>query len=303
MLRNEGYIVAKPTFVIRDPQGLDLRFYQSFDNSFLLNKAETLLFIAENYEKYKEFAAENGGGEEGIDKKFAETLRAEVHFTEFHQFEGFFALLIAMYQTLPHWLFLTTYETREIKEKVKALIEGDIKVVTNGQFDSVNDFLDLSVYAGFRSNAPEKAEKWKTNLGNIAWMLKRMAEKYDEAIEYNSYKHGLRVLTGHTYLRIHPSDNASGGFGFASDDSLRFLEVEKLEGQDTYRVVSEVFKHFNPIESINHIGFMSAILETIKSTRLASLKGETGANLNIFINMNKDELVKMRTVTKWSLTA
>lgn len=294
--------MAKPQFIIRDPQGLNLRFYQRFDDSFLLNKAETLLFVAENYEKYKEFAVANGGSEEGIDKKFAEALRAEVHFTEFHQFEGFFALLIAMFQELPHWVYLTTYETREIKDKVRAFIDRDIKTVTNGQLNTLDEFVDWSVYSGFISNEPEKAAKWQTNLDNVIWLLKSMAEKYNEAQEYNAYKHGLRVLTGHTFFRVHLSDNPTGGFGYESDDSLMFLEVEKLTEPQNYRVVHEVYKHFNPIESINHIAFMSAVLETVKATRLARLKGETDTRLNVFISMNKDEMLNMRTVTQWKVT-
>src|SRR5688572_8605094 len=222
--------------MLSDPQQLNLRFYESYDYSFLLNKAETLLLIAENYENYKEFAIANGGSNVGIDKKFAETLRAEVHFTEFHQFEGFFALLIAIFQKLPHWLYLTTYETREIKEKIRAFIDQDMKAVTDGQVNTVNDFLNHSIYTGFITNDTEKAGKWQTNLDNITWLLRRLAEKYNEATEYNAYKHGIRVLTGHTSLRLHPSDNPAGGFGYASNDSLRFLEVEKLKKDNNYRV-------------------------------------------------------------------
>jgi hypothetical protein len=47
---------------------------------------------------------------------------------------------------------------------------------------------------------------------------------------------------------------------------------------------------------------MYGILETIKSVRMARVNGETKANLNSFSSLDKDNLNKMRVVTKWSMS-
>ncbi len=180
--------MAKRKYIINDPEGLNLKFYQKYDEDFLYRKADTLLFIAEEHEKFRSFVQENDGDVEGIDSKFVETLRAEVHFTEFHQFEAFFALLIAIFQDLPHWLYLTTYPPGEIKKKVRLFLDEDIKTLTNGKLNSLEDFLNHAIYAGFVSNKQKIADNWQTNLDNIAWLLRRMSQKYLDGTEYNAYK-------------------------------------------------------------------------------------------------------------------
>lgn len=284
-----------------DAQDLNRKFYEKYDDTFLFRKADTLLFITDNLQGFRNFVEEHGGDSTEIDQRFVETLRAEVHFTEFHQFEAFFALLIAVYQELPHWLFLTTYSNREIKNKIKSFLEGDMKELTNGQMDTVNEFLQWSVYAKFISSEEQHSQNWQTNLDNIAWLLNRMSKKYLDGSEYNAYKHGLRVMTGPSSLKIHANDNPEGGTVlFSSNDSLRFLEVER--SKNSSQTVRETFKHFNPIESLNHLYFMGNLIETIKGVRLAKINKEDRVKLNVFTNLDKEKLDKAVVRTKWSIS-
>lgn len=179
-------------------------------------------------------------------------------------------------------------------------MEKDIKTVTNGLIDNANELINEAVYANFISDKDEIAQNWQTNIDNIIWFIARIAQKYIEGTEYNAYKHGLRTMTGPTYFRVFPTGEPEKGLRYESDDSLRFLELEEVE-KNVFQV-KETYKHFNPIESLNHIYFMSGILETIKSVRLARLNGETKARLNSFVQLNKENLNKMRVVTKWSFT-
>ena len=205
-----------------------------------------------------------------------------------------------MFQKLPHWLYLTTYTSREIKQKVNAFIEKDLKAVSYDMVDNKNDFINSAVYAGFVSDDENIAQKWQENIDNIFWFITRVARKYIEATEYNAYKHGLRVFTGPTFIKFSPTGQPDKGFQYVSDNSVRFLELDEIE-KNKFQV-KETFKHFNPIESINHLYFMSGILETIKSVRMARIKGETKANLKSFSSLDKDSLNKLGVVTKWSMT-
>ena len=291
--------MTEKTYFLRDGKDLDLQFYRGYDEAFLFRKAETLMRLVENVEEYKSALLEDES-ENFDEKKFIETLNAEIHFTEFHQFEAFFAVLISVYQKLPHWLYLTTYTSREIKEKVNAFLKNDLKTVSNGMVDNSNDFINSAVYAGFVSDNESIAQKWQENIDNIFWFITRVARKYIEATEYNAYKHGLRVFTGSTFIKFSPTGQPDKGFQYASDNSVRFLELNEVE-KNIFQV-KETFKHFNPIESLNHLYFMSGVLETIKSVRLARINGETKANLQSFSSLDKDSLNKLRVVTKWSMT-
>lgn len=287
-------------FFLRDPKDLNLRFYERYDEEFLLRKAKVIMSVVDNFDAVAKSLIDNEDETEQEKRKYIETLNAELHFSEFQQFEAFFALLIAIFQELPHWLYLTTYSTREIKQKVASFLEGDISSLTNGLVDNKSEFVNEAVYAQFRSDKEEVSQNWQTNIDNIIWVIERIANKYMSGTEFNAYKHGLRTMTGPTYVRIFPTGEPEKGIKFESDDSLRFLELEELE-KNVFEV-KETFKHFNPLESISHIYFMSALLETIKSVRLARLRGETKTRLNSFVQLNKESLNKLVVATKWSYT-
>ncbi len=290
--------------MIRDPKHLNEYFYEYYDGSFLFRKVDTLFIIVENLDQFKQFVVDNEGEAEDIDSKYAEVLRAEIHFSEMHQFESFFALLLAVFQRLPHWLYLKEYRPGTIRQLAETYLEGDIKTLTNGIVNSEHEFLNRAVYSGFESNKEEHRTNWIANLDDIAWMLRRMAACYIDGLEeYNSYKHGLRILTGHTSLDVSSSDQPEIGIHYASDDSLRILEVQEIPDEGVLEV-RQVFKQFSPVESLNHIYFMASVLEVVKATRLAKIKGERNCELIRFFTIDRDSLNKERIkAIRWSVPA
>ena len=157
----------KKKYIIRQPQTIDWHFYQSYDVDSLYNKAQTLMLVDHEKEAYKEFVGKIGGDATELDTKYCESMRAEIYFTELHQFEVLFALMIAMYQNLTHWLFLTTYTTQDLKEKIQAFLDNDIAKLTKGRADSSLVFLNQSIYSGFITQDEEKKKRWNDNLSNI----------------------------------------------------------------------------------------------------------------------------------------
>lgn len=284
------------TYSILDEHELNLQFYERFDHAFIINKVSTLWTIVNNAEEFTTWAKTLGSSGEGITPKYFESLRAEIFFSEFHQFEALFALLCAVFQPLPHWLYLATYTNNEIREKVSAFVEGDIKSITKGQFETVKDFIISSIYQGYGSG---ECDVWDLSVDNVAWLLERMARKYLTASdtrngEYNAYKHGLRVVTGEhaLYIGIGPKPSTMAPLA-ASKDSVSFLAVEPAGGTFS---VKETTKHFNPAESMAHMSYMMSFLEVVKSTRLAVLKGETDPSnigIRLFHLLDKDEILSL----------
>ncbi len=295
-----------------DPNELNLRFYRRYDENFLFNKALALAMVLENEERFKAQAAEYQDIDPSrINDKFFESLRAEIHFTEMHQFEGFFALLIAVFQDQPHWIYLTDYTTLEMKDAIKWYIAGrtDIKTIkklTNSKVTTEREFIAEAVYATYQPHEGMQKDTWDANLDNIAWLIRRMAERYIAGSEYNAYKHGLRVMTGQSYfgLRLeNPPGNPVGPLRIlaSSDDSLSYLElkeqvIELPENNQKKRVKRpyETTKHFNPQESIVYLSIMNRLLSTIKRTRLTLLNdGEALEGLANYSNLDKDQLIAL----------
>lgn len=311
----QGKQQKKKNYIVRNPGIVMERFYDSFDHKFLYRKAQTLMFLVKEREQFTKMVkqAQETSGEDttkylssqDIDDKYFEGLRAEVYFIEMHQFEGFFALLLSAFQKLPHWLYLTTYGTTEIKTAIQNYVDGNISAVTSGAVSTVEDFVIHAVYAGFSPNEQEKDGHWKESVEAIDWFIKRAGKRYLEASsEYNGYKHGLRVLTGHTRLAMWLNDAAGNpqGQGFVmgdSEDSVSFLALEdKGESGET---VVEVTKHFNPKESFEHIQIMQFILDEVMRTRRARINIEPLEYLQtIFID--REKLQALRKYFTFSLT-
>lgn len=290
------------------------RFYDGFNHKYLYRKAQTLMFLVNERERFTEMvkqAEETNKGDtnkylrsQDIDDKYFEGLRAEVYFTEMHQFESFFALLMAYFHDLPDWLYLRTYTTDEIKTAIKYYVAGNISAATHGAISTKEQFIICAVYSEYYSDALKENNQWSESIDSIDWFIRRAGERYLEAAEYNAYKHGLRVLTGHSRLTLQLND-ANGnpqGQGFIlgdSEDSLFFPELEdKGEGGLT---AVEVTKHFNPKESFEHIEIMQFILDEVMRTRRARINSEPLEYLQT-ITIDRDELQALRKYFTFSLT-
>ena len=210
-------------FYLNNPVELNKKFYKHYDEAFIMRKAEVIVSIVDKIDDFKDFLIEDNRKDFFEKEKYIETLNAELHFSEFQQFEAFFAILIAIYQNLPHWLYLTTYRTSEIKEKVEAFLKNEITIVSNGVANSPCDLVNEAIYGNFQSDDPEIKMNWEINIENIIWFIKRIAKKYMEGTEYNAYKHGLRTFIGPTFFRLFPKGEPQKGINFKSDDSINFL--------------------------------------------------------------------------------
>ncbi len=288
-------------YLVRDPKALDLMFYSNYDDNFIFNKAMSLLSILDLGDEYKLLAEKSKLPPFEINRKFFEALEAEIYFSEFHFFESFWGLAIAIFQDSPHWLYLTTYETKEIKEKVSAFLNEDVKTLTNDRLTNFNDLVNQAIYTDYTFTEKVRPN-WQTNIDNILWALQRIGRKYLDAKEYNGYKHGLRVMTGPTSFAIYPDGEPDKASGISSDHSLIFLETQSKGEKEL--TVHQTVKHFNLNESINHILLLNMMTSTIKSTRLAKLKGESKAdNIYTFFDLDRDGLLNEGGKTQWSTTA
>jgi hypothetical protein len=281
------------------PHDLNLRFYQAYDPGLLYSKAVTLNYVAQEKDRFRtwvhvpELAAM-------MDDRFFGSLRAELHFIETHQFEALFALLGAIFQPLPHWIYLTTYGTSEIRAAIQQYIDGDIAGLTHGLLTDEHDLAHHAIYAGSVPQDEAVRSQWDQNLDNVCWLIRRMAERYIEAAaynggEYNTYKHGLRVMVGPSAIsiRLQGAEGETPAFGAASEDALRFLRWEELG--ENRRTIHEVTKHINPEESLFYIGVMHHILETTVATRLAGLEGHgQGVTLNTFLHLDRNDVFRLQ---------
>lgn len=120
----------KLPFLVNDPARLDVDFYSGYDERFLYRKVRVLGAVLEDPDLLQQFLSEDDEPHEHERARHA--MAAEILFTKFHQFESFFAMLIAPFQPLPHWIFLNTYSTGAIKDKARQFLAGDFEELSGG---------------------------------------------------------------------------------------------------------------------------------------------------------------------------
>ncbi len=266
--------MAKPkTYTARSSIAeLNRAFYERYDPRFLFNKAITLRAITTERDRFVEaISAFESYGEMKpyIDDHYFEALRAELHFIETHQFEAFFALMMAAFQDKPHWLYLTDYKNEQVKAAVERFLVGDVASLTGGAITTERDFVVRAIYEGWTPRRPD----WDTNLDNHWWLLQRMAMRYlaaAGAAEYNAYKHGVRVMTGPSFWSL--GDDDAPLIVQESPDSISYLDLRKTE--EGYLRLYEVTKQFNPEESFFYLNLMQRMLDTMTKLRRVRLTGE-----------------------------
>jgi hypothetical protein len=285
----------KLPFLVNDPKRLDVQFYSGYDERFLYRKVRVLWAALSEPDILQQFVTEDDGPDER--ERLRHALAAELLFAEFHQFESFFAMLVAAFQSLPHWIFLSTYSTGEIKEKVRQFIAGDFGALSNGMAQDRDGFLRYAVYNNYSDEHTSLNETFE----NIWWIVYRMAEKYSAADEYNSYKHGLRMMSAMSTLTMsrNPTD-FSNAFVMSSPHSITHLKLKKVDNGTSVAIET---KAFNPEESCAHVRIMSDILANIKRVRLAALSGKTQAEITLFTGIDKQGLQQLAVLNDWSFPA
>lgn len=286
--------MAKPQFSIQ-PDELDRIFFQSYDSGFLAAKARGLMRLIENWDEYLASENSSGSGMEPITAKHRHALAAELLFTEMHQFESLWALIIACLEETPHWLFLSSYQQEDINGSLRAYLGSrPWGKLSSGGRDEWRRLIEFAVYSGSRPQDPDVSARWQINIDNLDWIFRRTARRYDEPALRNGYKHGLRFFTGQTTLSMWAEDNPSNKLLINSGDSITHLEVRT--DPDGRRTLWETTRHFSYTESFILVVYMARIAEAIRATRYARHSGEH-PELNTFFGLDKDAV---RQESSWS---
>lgn len=84
-----------------------------------------------------------------------EALQAEIHFTEMHQFEVFFMLLLADFQRVPHWIYLTEYPPSMPRQKAEQYIAKEIGALTGDRFTTRQALIRHAIYSTIVPTDPD----------------------------------------------------------------------------------------------------------------------------------------------------
>ena len=274
---------------------LNIRFYEGLDYDFLYHKAHISYLCLENWNDFKGFEAEHEftymeGDEADIKRKQA--LAAEIFFTSIHLTEALFVLLLARFQPIPDWLYLTTYRTNEIFDYAKSYLNGDTSKLPNVSETNNRDFLVKSFTV---SSAKSEEDFFESYINSCDEFLKRALQRYIEHGEYGgpygAYKHGARIHTGGMEIAVGLSSEEMATV-ISSEYGISWISSEEVTSNDNTVRKFKLLLNQQAIdykESFEYILQMCNIIKTLKQARIACIRG-LGASKITVAEINLDEL-------------
>lgn len=278
-------------------EAADAAFYETYDSQFLTRKANLLFRLYQEASSSPQQSNDDASKNER--DEYRTLLATELHCTTFHQTEALIALLLAEYQDIPDWVYLTTYRSTEPKEAANAIIDGYIPIPGTSA-TNLRQLVKQSVYANWDLGKTKVAAAWEESVDSIMALLQIVSEQFVNGHEYNSYKHGLRVLLGTAGLAVGPNPAKLEDMHTVAclHHAMTFLQIEK-HGTDYGAQLTT--KEMKPEYSAEAIGCMGALLEAIRMYRLARATKKLPKELS-FPVFDTIRLDRSKPMTKFGMT-
>ena len=214
-------------------------FFGNFQRNYFDYKQNSLKFLLDNYSKI--------GLEEIIleykDKDYITAIRSDIRQTFFQAietvFEIFFALLpdkngIIISDKIIERITLSDLpytNIRRIAENIDSLdiLNGDIEL-PNGKKISIGEYV---FYFGVSQNVRNKNNILES-IGAIKYALNILAKEFSDRTEYNSYKHGLRILPALQKLSVCDVETMEKEISWDLDGSMTFYSYDKKTNESIY---------------------------------------------------------------------
>lgn len=208
-------------------------FFENYQHEYWFYKLKTLDYCIENLEEVKESI----GGNEIIDYQTSamrQSLKADVVLQFYHISEALFSLMVAVDDSAAPWLEMKYIGVRDIADFIRDVIQED----ELGEDELKNWFYHRA------SEENEGYEEIRRSLEFIEEYLPWMGRMFLDNDVYNEYKHGLRLYSGYTQMRMVNDDERQT---VAEGKSLLYLDQELVEkdGSEEFWQLSMAIKSYD----------------------------------------------------------
>lgn len=188
-------------------ENIDEILFTSYQHDFILKKVAVLKAIIDNQTPVIGLIQENDGIKFTNEDALISGLKAEIHFSKYHALETMFAIAFALLeQPNDVWVWLSTYKFPTFNKMINNVTKSGMSTISKkSEFDTIQ-------YLFFK-NCPTdyiRQEITKNAIDKISKIMILCAKDLTDKSEYNSYKHGLRIINGRLQLRLIKGDKSEG---------------------------------------------------------------------------------------------
>ncbi|MCG7850926.1 MAG: hypothetical protein MIO92_00225 [Methanosarcinaceae archaeon] len=243
---------------------LDETLFTLYQHDFIMNKVAVLKGIVDNHTSVLAIIQENSGLEFTDEDALISGLKAEIHFSKYHALETMFAITFALLkQPNDVWLWLSTYSFSTFNKMVADVSRSGISSVSGkNNFDTIQSI--------FFKNCPTdflEQERTKKAIYKICNIMVLCAKELTYKSEYNSYKHGLRIIAGSLRVKAAANDDEPEGKILSEVPGFVYLDTRD---KDNALLVSKSYsyeKSYNIVRLCWHLTSLMIEQRKIESNR------------------------------------
>lgn len=223
------------------------------------------------------------------------SIKSDIRQTVFQAIETVFEIIFALSPSIGKKSPTSILETitiselpypkiREISESVEALNFFDETVIlSNKSKSSTGEFI---FYLGMQKS--KHKEKFPASIEAIKYGLHMLAKEFSDRKEYNSYKHGLRIIPAFKNLAIFDPKKEEVGLSWDLDDTMTYFTFNKSKKETQYRT-----RTFDTDRDKRMVSFCSYLLwNMIKIRDYVANRIERKDNFAVFL-FSKESIEKV----------
>jgi len=252
-------------------------FYKTYLHDYHKFKSILLKSVLDNSSKF-EFEIFGETLEKEDSEAFKKTLKSDLRQTYIHSIETFFEIFFTLapsekleFDDLNVLFNLTNSKWQINYEKIKKIASGEMsldfltnKIDFHGNEITIGHYL---FYYGLFENKgiPELFDKVAQSIEAIKHGIKIIAKDFTDRDEYNSYKHGLRIIPAMSELMLIDPNTKEVNLKWDLNDSMSFFC--KTQNEHEVKIKTKVFDSNRDFHLIN---FCSNMISNMICTRKVS---------------------------------
>ena len=241
----------------------DETLFTLYQHDFIMKKVAVLKGIVDNHSSVLDIIQGNSGVDFTDEEALISGLKAEIHFSKYHALETMFAIAFALLkQPNDVWLWLSTYSFSTFNKMIADVAKSGISSVSGK-----NDF--ETVQSIFYKNCPTdflEQERTKKAIHKISAIMILCAKELTYKNEYNSYKHGLRIINGSLRLKA-VYDYKSEGKIISEVPGFVYLDTRDKENAILVTKPYSYEKSYNMVRLCWHLTSLMIEQRKIESNR------------------------------------
>lgn len=274
-------------------------FYKTYFSEYHWYKIKTLKLALDNHKEFFEKSVHGSPNSEELER-YLRMLKLDIRHTYFHCMETMFTLLIALdpfkfgfkdenllhrITTLDIEYIYSRVQTFSTDEKALNFLKKTMRFGNSKIYPHVGKYIFYKGIAEFNDKIIAAENEFNESIEAIIHGLRIMATDFSDRDEYNSHKHGLRLIPSMAKFILADPETFESKMEFDISDSISFYKRQKRN--DKSESIESVTRVFDTERDYQMTTFCSNLIKSMIEPRRAMYSKDTirtdgAVHINVF---------------------